>query len=123
MSGFKKAVKAKSKLRLAIFGPSGGGKTMTALRIAVGMLAELNESGGDTGNGRIALIDTEYGSASLYGDRYDFDACELDDKTIDGYVEAMRQAAREHYPILVVDSGSHAWQELLEEVDHLAKTK
>ena len=37
MSGFKRATKATSKLRLGLVGPAGSGKTMTALRIAKGL--------------------------------------------------------------------------------------
>ncbi len=58
---FKKAVKAKQKLRLAIDGVSGSGKTYTALSVASGL------------GGRIAVIDSEHGSSELYADRFDFD--------------------------------------------------
>jgi ATP-dependent protease Clp ATPase subunit len=49
---FTKASKTQSKLPLALVGPSGSGKTYSALAIAVGLGA------------RIAVIDTERGSAS-----------------------------------------------------------
>lgn len=108
---FKKATKSQAKLRAAFFGPSGAGKTFTALRVATGM-------------GRpIAFVDTERGSASKYADRFDFDVLELADKTIASYVEAIHAAAKAGYPVLVIDSLSHAWQELLTEIDHLAKAK
>lgn len=51
---FQPATKRQAKLRLALDGPSGSGKTYSALAIA----AALGE--------RIALIDTEHGSASKY---------------------------------------------------------
>jgi len=108
---FKKATKAQAKLRLAIFGPSGAGKTYTALRIGTGLGTP------------IALIDTERGSASKYADRFEFDVLELELKTIDSYVEAIRAAGKAQYPTLVIDSLSHGWQELLDEVDKLAKAK
>jgi len=53
---FTKAARKRSKLRLAIASPAGGGKTTAALNIATGL------------GGRIAVIDTERGSASLYSD-------------------------------------------------------
>lgn len=111
MSRFTKATKAKAKLRAAFFGPSGAGKTYTALRVAVGL------------GGPIAVIDTERGSASKYADRFDFDVLDLEDKSVDCYVEAIKDAARAQYPVLVIDSLSHGWQELLAEVDRLAKAK
>lgn len=111
MAGFKKATKAQAKLRAAIFGPSGAGKTFTSLRVAKGL------------GGRVAVIDTERGSASKYSDRFEFDVLELDDQSIEGYVEAIRLAGQEGYAVLVIDSLSHAWQTLLEEVEKLAKAK
>ena len=50
---FTKAERKKSKLRLALCGVSGSGKTTAALSIARGL------------GGRTALIETESGSASL----------------------------------------------------------
>ena len=108
---FKKATKASSKVRAALFGPPGAGKTFSALRIATGL------------GGRIAFIDTERGSASKYADRFAFDVCDLEDRTIDGYVGAIRAAAAAGYGVLVIDSMSHGWQELVAEVDKLANAK
>jgi len=109
---FQKAVKSKSKLRLAVFGISGGGKTMTSLRVAKGM------------GGKIAFIDTEHGSASKYADRFEFDVVELEKPfTVDKYIEAIKAAEDQGYDILIIDSLSHAWQQLLEEVEKLANAK
>lgn len=106
---FKKASKKQAKLRLAILAPSGSGKTMSALRIAKGI------------GGKVAVIDTERGSASKYSDRFDFDVCELEDYSINSYVEAIQGAAG--YNVLIIDSLSHAWQELLQEVEKIAQAK
>ena len=108
---FEKATKEKSKLRLALFGPSGAGKTFSALRIATGM------------GKKIALIDSESGSASKYADRFDFDVLDIGTKTIEVYIEAMKAAEAAGYEILIIDSLSHAWKELLAEVDKLANTR
>lgn len=109
---FRKATKEQAKLRLAIFGPSGAGKTFTSLRIATGL------------GGSIAVIDTERGSASKYADRFDFDVCELDGrKDVDTVAATLREAAQAGYDVIIIDSLSHAWQELLQEVDRLAKAK
>lgn len=108
---FKKAIKSQGKLRAAFFGPSGAGKTYSALAIATGM------------GGRIALIDSERGSAAKYGDRFEFDVDNLERKTIDEYVEKIHDAASQGYDVLIIDSLSHAWQELLEEVDKIASAK
>jgi hypothetical protein len=111
--GFKKASKSQAKLRASFFGPSGAGKTFSALRVATGLA-----------DGKpIAVIDTERGSASKYADRFVFDVMELEDQTVDGYCGAIREAARAGYAVLVIDSLSHGWQTLLEEVEKLAKAK
>lgn len=109
--GFKKATKEQSKLRCAIFGPSGAGKTFSALSMATGM------------GSKIAVIDSERGSASKYADRFSFDVLELNTKTITDYCEGIAEAGKEGYDVLVIDSLSHAWQELLEEIDKLANAK
>ena len=80
MGFFKKATKKGCKLRLALFGVSGGGKTYSALRLATGL------------GGKIALIDTEHGSASKYADRFEFDVCDCDKPTISNILMIVEQA-------------------------------
>ena len=99
---FHKATKTKSRLRLALSGPSGAGKTYTALNIAQHL--------GKT----IAVIDTEHGSASKYADRFDFDVCELSDHHPAKYIEALKSAAQAEYDVIIIDSLSHAWFKELE---------
>lgn len=96
---FEKATKTASRLRMALVGPSGAGKTFTALTIAAA-LADL----------RVAVIDTERGSAAKYADRFDFDVLELERHSPANYVEAIETAiAAGSFDVLVVDSLSHAW--------------
>jgi KaiC/GvpD/RAD55 family RecA-like ATPase len=95
---FKKAERTKAKLKLAITGPSGSGKTMSALRLAKGI------------GGRIALIDTENESASLYSDRFEFDTLALSPPyTTDKYLEALKAAMDAQYDVVIIDSISHQW--------------
>lgn len=108
---FTRATKRQAKLRLALFGPSGSGKTFTALRVATGL------------GSPIAVIDTERGSASKYADRFAFDVLDLEDRSVDGYVAAIQVAQGAGYHVLIIDSLSHAWQELLIEIDNLARAK
>jgi hypothetical protein len=107
MSMFQKAERRQRKARIAIFGPSGSGKTFTALSIATGL------------GGKIALIDTERYSASLYAGQFEFDTCDLPSHTIESYTSAINDAAQAGYDVLIIDSLSHAWQELLAEVDRI----
>jgi hypothetical protein len=67
----------------------------------------------------IAVIDTEARSASKYADRYSFIVDNLEGKTIDHYLASMKAAREAGYKVLVIDSLSHAWRELTEEVDRL----
>lgn len=106
---FTQATKSQSKLRLAIFGPAGAGKTYTSLAMATGM------------GGKIAVIDTEYGSASKYADRFEFDTLILREPSVQNMVQAVASAS--DYNVLIIDSLSHAWRELLTQVDKLAKAK
>jgi hypothetical protein len=110
---FTPASKEAAKLRAALFGPSGAGKTFTALRLANGI------------GGRIAVIDSERGSASKYADRFTFDCANLaaNQCRIADYVRVIRGAAQAGYDVLIVDSLTHAWQQLLSEIDALAKAK
>jgi ATP-dependent protease Clp ATPase subunit len=73
---------------MALLGPSGSGKTLTALLIA----AALGE--------RIAVIDTERGSASKYAgelDVPDFDVLELESFSPQLYIEAVQAAQAANY--------------------------
>jgi hypothetical protein len=98
---FKKAEKKQAKLRLALTGPSGAGKTFSGLLIASGM------------GKRIAVIDTENRSAAKYAGEPgipDFDVVEIEPPyTVQKYTEAMKAAIEAGYEVLLIDSISHAW--------------
>jgi hypothetical protein len=69
-------------------------------------------------------LDTEHGSASKYADRFDFDVAEMPKPyTIAKYTQFIKNAEQAGYTILIIDSLSHAWQELLEMIDRLTETK
>jgi hypothetical protein len=112
---FKKAVKTKSWLRLAIDGVSGSGKTYTSIAVGIGMAEGVG--------GRVALIDSEHGSAALYADRFDFDTLNLMKFQIEDYIEALDAAAAAQYPVVIIDSTSHAWDALVERVERIAIQK
>lgn len=113
MSIFKQATKRAAKLRMAIAGPSGSGKTYSALAVGTAL------------GGRVALLDTEHGSASKYADLFRFDAAEMKAPFHpERYIKVIQAAAEAGYEVLIIDSLSHAWAGqggLLEEVDKVAK--
>ena len=93
---FKRATRLAAKARIALAGPAGSGKTYTALRIATAL------------SDKVALIDTEHGSASKYAE-FGFDVLELDDFHPDNYIKAIKAAQEAGYEVLVIDSASHEW--------------
>lgn len=105
---FKPVTREQSRLRMAIDGPSGSGKTYTALRFAFALAGE---------NGRVAVIDTERGSAAKYagenpdpdGRPWHWDGVELQHFAPSTYREAIDEAGRLGYSVLVIDSLTHAW--------------
>ena len=98
MANFHKAERKKGKLRLGLAGPAGAGKTYSALLLAFGM------------GGRIAMIDTERGSGELYSHLGDYDCCTITPPfEPKKYVEAIRDAEKMGYEIVIIDSLTHAW--------------
>lgn len=100
MGLFRKANKAQAKLRLALIGPAGSGKTYSALAVGTGLLSP---------GRRIAVIDTEHGSSEKYAGEFDFDVMTLSDFHPNLYIEAITAAENEGYEVVIVDSLSHAW--------------
>jgi hypothetical protein len=95
---FTKATKAEAKARIAITGPSGAGKTFSALTWAT----ELAEGG------KVAVLDTERDSAKLYADRFDFDTLSMSAPYHpDRLIEVLKAAEAEGYAVLVIDSLTH----------------
>jgi hypothetical protein len=94
----RKAERRKSKLRLALVGPTGSGKTYSALQLAFGL------------GTKIGMIDTEHGSGDLYADLGDYDVITLEPPyTVAKYRDAIRAFEEAGYDTIIVDSLSHAW--------------
>lgn len=109
---FQRAERKQSKLRLGITGPTGSGKTYGALCIATGL------------GGRIAVLDTENGSASLYADEFEFDVINLvAPYNPERFIEVIKAAEQAGYDTLIIDSATHEWSGVggcLELVDKIA---
>ena len=98
---FKKAVRQRVKARIGLCGPAGSGKSMSAIRLAFGIVGP---------NGRIAVLDTENESASLYAHLGDYDVDVIKPPfTVDKYINGIREAERQNYDLIIIDSLSHAW--------------
>lgn len=94
----RKAERRKSRLRLALVGPTGSGKSFSALQLAFGL------------GTKIGMIDTEHGSGDLYADLGDYDVITLEPPyTVAKYRDAIRAFEDAGYDTIIVDSLSHAW--------------
>ncbi len=101
MTQFQKASRKAQRLKIGIAGPSGAGKTMGALSLAH-QLASAPD--------KVAVLDTENGSASLYADRYPFDVIEIHAPYLSKkYLDGIAAAIEAGYEVLVIDSISHQW--------------
>lgn len=96
---FVPATREAARARIALCGPSGSGKTYTALTLAAVL--------GD----RIAVVDTEHGSASKYagGKPFTFDTVSPSRFDPRDLAKLLAAAAGASYDVVVIDSLSHYW--------------
>ena len=105
---FEKVTRRRAKLRMALIGVSGAGKTLGALYIAYGITGDWS---------KIALIDTEHERARFYASRSDLDTGEFlyapfsPPYSPDRYKALVAEgaAAVGSDGVVIVDSFSHAW--------------
>jgi hypothetical protein len=119
---FKPAVRTQVPLLIGLVGPSGGGKTLSALRLAKGIQS--------VAGGSIAGLDTEARRMLHYADRFEF--LHLDfgpPHGPDRYLDAVRAAVETGAKTIIADSMSHehegeggvlSWHEA--ELDRMAGT-
>lgn len=98
---FRKAERKRARLKIGYSAPSGAGKTYSALLTAYGICGDW---------GKIAVIDTENGSAELYSDLGDYSVCSITPPfTPKKYIAAIYEAVEAGFEVLIIDSLSHAW--------------
>jgi hypothetical protein len=98
----RKASRKKTKIRLGLSAVSGGGKTYSALLIAHGLSGDWN---------KIAIIDTENGSADLYAHLGAFNVIQLSSPFApERYIEAIKSCESAGMEVIIVDSISHEWE-------------
>jgi hypothetical protein len=97
----KKAQRKQVKLRLNLSAPSGAGKTYSALLLAKGLVGSWD---------KIAVIDTENGSASLYDHLGDFNVLDLQPPfSPERYMEAINTCINAGIECIIIDSSTHEW--------------
>jgi hypothetical protein len=108
-----RAERTQARLRLALQGSSGGGKTATSLLIAKGMVQALGARDAlpkHLDGAYIGLLDTERDSAKLYSHLTPFDTLVLAPPyTVDRYLKALGALERVGYPVIIIDQISHEW--------------
>lgn len=96
-----KAERHQVKLRLGLSGASGFGKTYSALLLAYGITNDWS---------KIAVIDTENGSASLYSHLGDYNTLTLEEPfNPERYIEAITTCEKSGMEVIIIDSISHEW--------------
>lgn len=105
--GFKPAKRSDAFIKMALTGVSGSGKTYSGLLIARGLAGK---------EGKIAVIDTENQSASLYSDLTPFDTEIIGAPfSVEKYITSIQEAEKAKYDVLLIDSITHAWLQLLDD--------
>lgn len=95
---YRPAVREGVSLFIGLGGPTGSGKTFSALELATGI----------AGGQRFGVIDTERGRARHYADQFAFDVVDLVPPfRPQAYADAIDAGEKAGYPVLVVDQASH----------------
>lgn len=90
------------KLRLGLSGASGFGKTYSALLLAYGITNDWS---------KIAIIDTENSSASLYSHLGGYNVLALNEPySPERYIEAIKTCEKASMEVIIIDSITHEWQ-------------
>jgi hypothetical protein len=96
-----------AKIKMALQAPSGAGKTMSALLLAKGLTND-NLS-------RVAVIDTENGSADLYAHLGNYNVLSMSPPfTPEKYIQAIDICLKGGMEVIILDSISHCWDYLIE---------
>lgn len=97
----KQSQRQQVKLRLGLSGASGFGKTKSALLLAYGMTQDWS---------KIAVIDTENSSASLYSDLGSYKVLDLQAPySPERYIQAIELCEKSGIEVIIIDSASHEW--------------
>ncbi len=103
----RQSERKKAKIKLALQGPAGSGKTYSSLLLAKGI------TGGDLS--KVAIIDSENGSADLYAHLGSYNVLTLSPPfTPENYIKAIDVCANAGMEVIIMDSISQAWDELLD---------
>ncbi len=102
----QKAERKRAKIKMSLQGPSGAGKTYSALLIAYGLCNDWS---------KVAVIDTENHSAELYAHLGGYKVLNLSAPfTPEKYMDAIHICEKAGMEVIIIDSITHEWENLLE---------
>ena len=102
----RQSERKQAKIKLAIQGCAGSGKTYSSLLLAYGITNNWS---------KIAVIDSENGSADLYAHLGQYNVLNLNNNySPENYMEAIEICEKAGMEVIVLDSISHAWDYLLD---------
>lgn len=100
------AARKRAKIKMALQGPSGSGKTYSSLLIANGLCPNWS---------KIAVIDTENGSADLYAHLGGYQVLSLAAPfTPERYIQAIEVCEKAGMEVIIIDSLTHEWENLID---------
>lgn len=103
----RQSERRQAKIKMALQGSAGSGKTYSSLLLAKGL------TGGDLS--KVAIIDTENGSADLYAHLGNYNVLSLAPPFIpENYIKAIEVCESAGMEVIILDSLSHSWDELLD---------
>ena len=103
----RKSERTKAKIKLALQGSAGSGKTYSSLLLAKGL------TNGDFT--KVAVIDTENMSADLYAHLGNYNVVSVESPySPERYIEAIELCEKAGMEVIILDSISHCWDYLLE---------
>jgi hypothetical protein len=109
----RQSERKKAKIKLALQGSAGSGKTYSSLLLAQGL------TNGDFS--KVAIIDTENGSADLYAHLGQYNVLTLAPPfTLENYIKAIEVCEKAGMEVIILDSISQSWEELLDYHSSLA---
>lgn len=103
----RQSERKRAKIKLALQGSAGSGKTYSGLLLAQGLT--------NRDFSKVAIIDTENGSADLYAHLGNYNVLTLEHPfTPEKYIQAIEVCLRANMEVIIIDSISHCWDELLD---------
>jgi len=101
-----KAQRHRAKIKMALQGPSGSGKSMSSILVSKGLCNDWS---------KIAVVCSENGSANLYAHLGEFNVLELTTPhSPERYIQAIETCEKAGMDVIVLDGVSPEWEYLLD---------